>query len=104
MNNVSREDYDRVVAGLTTQVNLEAEDADAKAKTLKSAAELIDQLMGDLRNERERADKAEESVQDFADKVVSLAMENTSLGRMVAHLEAQREELNQKLDKRAKRS
>jgi chromosome segregation ATPase len=104
MNNVSREDYDRVVAGLTTQVNLEAEDADAKAKTLKSAAELIDQLMGDLRNARERADKAEESVQDFADKVVSLAMENTSLGRMVAHLEAQREELNQKLDKRAKRS
>ena len=104
MNNVSREDYDRVVAGLTTQVNLEAEDADAKAKTPKSAAELIDQLMGDLRNARERADKAEESVQDFADKVVSLAMENTSLGRMVAHLEAQREELNQKLDKRAKRS
>ena len=104
MNNVSREDYDRVVAGLTTQVNLEAEDAEAKAKTLKSAAELIDQLMGDLRNAREKADKAEECVQAFADKVVSLAMENTSLGRMVAHLEAQREELNQKLDKRAKRS
>jgi len=104
MNNVSREEYDRVVAGLTTQVNLEAEDSIAKAATLKSAAELIDQLMGDLRNARERADKAEESVQDFADKVVSLAMENTSLGRMVAHLEAQREELNQKLDKRAKRS
>lgn len=104
MNNISREDYYLVVAGLTTQVNLEAEDSIAKAATLKSAAELIDQLMGDLRNARERADKAEESVQDFADKVVSLAMENTSLGRMVAHLEAQREELNQKLDKRAKRS
>ena len=104
MNNVSREEYDRVVAGLTTQVNLEAEDSIAKAATLKSAAELIDQLMGDLRNAREKADKAEECVQAFADKVVSLAMENTSLGRMVAHLEAQREELNQKLDKRAKRS
>jgi len=103
MNNVSREEYDRVVAGLTTQVNLEAEDSIAKAATLKSAAELIDQLMGDLRNAREKADKAEECVQEFADKVVSFAMENASLADRVAHLEAQREELNQKLDMRAKR-
>jgi len=101
MNNVSREDYDRVVAGLTTQVNLEAEDSIAKAATLKSAAELIDQLMGDLRNARERADKAEESVQEFADKVVSQAMAISELERQTSVLVGENARLAKKAAKRS---
>ena len=101
MNNISREDYYLVVAGLTTQVNLEAEDAIAKAATLKSAAELIDQLMGDLRNARERADKAEESVQEFADKVVSQAMAISELERQTSVLVGENARLAKKAAKRS---
>jgi hypothetical protein len=101
MNNISREDYYLVVAGLTTQVNLEAEDAIAKAATLKSAAELIDQLMGDLRNARERAEKAEESVQEFADKVVSQAMAISELERQTSVLVGENARLAKKAAKRS---
>ena len=101
MNNVSREDYYLVVAGLTTQVNLEAEDAIAKAATLKSAAELIDQLMGDLRNAREKAEKAEESVQEFADKVVSQAMAISELERQTSVLVGENARLAKKAAKRS---
>ena len=101
MNNVSREDYYLVVAGLTTQVNLEAEDSIAKAATLKSAAELIDQLMGDLRNAREKAEKAEESMQEFADKVVSQAMAISELERQTSVLVGENARLAKKAAKRS---
>jgi hypothetical protein len=101
MNNISREDYYLVVAGLTTQVNLEAEDAIAKAATLKSAAELIDQLMGDLRNARERTAKAEECVQEFADKVVSQAMAISELERQTSVLVGENARLAKKAAKRS---
>jgi hypothetical protein len=67
MSNISREDYDRVVAGLTTQVNLEAEDATAKQATLKSAAELIDCLMGDLNTARQEVGERKAQVQELLD-------------------------------------
>jgi hypothetical protein len=91
MNNISREDYDTVVAGLATQVNPESEDAIAKQALLKSAAELIDQLLGDLQAVREKQEHAEYSVEQFADKIVSQAMEIAMLRHELESTASQRD-------------
>ena len=54
MSNISREDYDTVVAGLITQANLESEAIAENEAVIKSGGELIDQLLGEVREANER--------------------------------------------------
>lgn len=104
MSNISREDYDTVVAGLITHANLESEAATENEALYKSGAELIDQLLGELRAADGRIADKIRIITDQAGIIETRDDRIDHLENEVCRVADMLNAANQRANRRAKRS
>ena len=66
MSNISREDYDAVVAGLMTLANIESKSMEEGELAIKSSLILTDQLLSDLSAAKQKLSDKEEKIAQLA--------------------------------------